>query len=187
MSRKAAHQTYIGIDPGITGGIAVITPVPQGAITGAWTTPTLATKHGRDFDREVIVKMLGSLGGTRYAAIEHVNAAPMHGRRQGTKSMFAFGRGFGLWLGILEGLGIPVIEVDPRRWKRVVLKGLGTDKQAAIRYCEMFFAERSLLATPRCRTPHHGIADALCIAEYGRRTWEERLLVATVGATGGPR
>jgi crossover junction endodeoxyribonuclease RuvC len=60
------------------------------------------------------------------------------------------------------------IVVDSRKWKNRVLIGTTKDKQAAIDYCLSKFPDISLLATPRSRKHHDGIADAICISEYAR-------------------
>lgn len=182
MTRTTAvateYRAFLGIDPGLDGAIAVLTPGLRTTLAWACPTPTYRDDRGRrQFDRAQMVSTLRTWSDC-CAAIEKVNAAPMHGRRQGTTGMFRFGFGYGIWMGVLESLGIPVIEVDPRRWKRVVLKGLGSDKEAAIRYCQTCHPDVNLLAKKRSRKPHDGMADALCIAEYGRRTWTERALVA---------
>jgi crossover junction endodeoxyribonuclease RuvC len=84
-------------------------------------------------------------------------------------SVFRFGFGAGLWVGILGALGIPFERVPPQAWKKAVLAGTAKDKAAAIAYCSRRFPAASLLATPRSTKPHDGLADALCLAEYGRR------------------
>ena len=103
------------------------------------------------------------------AIIEAVSAAPMAGRVQGTTSMFSFGRGLGLWEGILAALAIPHLLVTPQVWKRAVLAGTSKDKPASIAFAQGLFPGVSPLPTPRCRVPHDGLADALCPAEHGRR------------------
>ena len=59
----------------------------------------------------------------------------------------------------------------PKRYlaSALTLAGTRQDKAAAIAYCARRYPAASLLATPRSRTPHTGLADALCLAEWGRR------------------
>lgn len=40
---------------------------------------------------------------------------------------------------------------------------------ASIKKAQELFPDVSLLASDRCKRPHDGLADALLIAEYGRR------------------
>lgn len=172
---KVHEVTCVGIDPGLSGAIAWIRP-DQSA--GGQVTPILEFTNGKKcLDRESLVVILQRFRGPLFVAIEKVNAAPMHGRRQGTSSMFNFGLGYGVWLGLLQAFGIEHVEVDPRRWKRIVLAGTSKDKAAAIGFARTFFPTVSLLATPRCRVSHDGMADALCLAEYARREWKTRQLL----------
>ena len=175
-AEEDTYRTYLGIDPGLTGGVAIL---GNNSLVGPWvcSTPTRKNAKGkRELNRELMVKMLSSFTGRR-AAIEKVNAAPMRGRLQGTTSMFSFGLGYGLWLGILETLEIPYIEVDPRTWKKAILGGTPKDKQAAIDYVRRFHPTVDLKATPRSRKPSDGIADAVCLAEYARQAWKVRQLL----------
>ena len=47
-----------------------------------------------------------------------------------------------------------------------------SDKNTSIDLCKRLFPDINLLATPRSRKPHDGMAEALLIAEYGRRHYE---------------
>jgi crossover junction endodeoxyribonuclease RuvC len=71
-------------------------------------------------------------------------------------------------LGLAAGLSIPVELATPQRWKGVVLHGSAKDKDAAISWCRRAFPDVALVP-PGCRKPHDGMADALCLLEYGRR------------------
>ena len=54
----------------------------------------------------------------------------------------------------------------PVKGQRVLL-GLTHDKAGAVQFCTARWPQTDLVL-PRCRVPHDGIADALCLAEYGR-------------------
>lgn len=174
--KQVQAVTCVGIDPGLKGGIAWIWP---DGTADARPMPIVEYTNGkRGVCRDSLAMILAlNLDGPLFAAIEHVNAAPMHGRRQGTTSMFTFGREYGVLLGMLHSRDIEHIEVDPRRWKKVVLSGTAKDKAAAIDFAARFFPAVSLLAKPRSRVPSDGMADALCLAEYARREWKTRQLL----------
>lgn len=56
--------------------------------------------------------------------------------------------------------------VKPQTWKADILKGTAKDKEAAIEYVARKHPQVDL--TPgKMRKPHDGIADSVCIAEYG--------------------
>jgi crossover junction endodeoxyribonuclease RuvC len=69
---------------------------------------------------------------------------------------------------LLRPMAVPVELVTPQRWKGAVLHGTARDKQAAIAYCSRVFPGVSLVP-PGCRVAHDGLADSLCLLEYGRR------------------
>lgn len=173
----AKGVTFAGIDPGKTGAIAWISP---DGTAHARATPILTFPNGKwDFDREEMRDILSMLEGS-FVAIEKVSSAPMRGRRQGAVGMFGFGRGFGLWLGMLSAMSIPFVEVNPRRWKKAVLGGTPKDKAAAIRWAQTVYPGVSLLAKPRSRKPSDGICDALCLAEYARHAWTTQRLAGAI-------
>lgn len=159
---------FIGIDPGLTGALACIDQ--DGRILGVYDTPILTvTKNKgtrRELDRSRMVQIIGNIirnlnDETVKVAIERVNSMP----GQGVASSFTFGMGYGVWLGIVAAFKLPVDLVHPVRWKKVMLDGMGKDKDASrIRAQEMFapYVDLNL-------KKHHGRADALLIAEWRRR------------------
>ena len=94
---------HLGIDPGASGGLAVIYPEKVTAIN---CPPTVS-----DMADEII-----SLEGYRaaLAVIEAVHSFP----DQGVASTFKFGLNYGQWLGILAALGIPYVQVTPGKWMK---------------------------------------------------------------------
>ena len=146
-----------GIDPGKNGGLA-----KQKAIGLVEAIPMPLT--GKEIDGLAIVDFLN---GVDLVVIEKVASMP----KQGVKSMFTFGKGYGILHGICLGGAIPFELVTPQAWKKIVLANTPKDKSAAIAYCARRFPHVSLLATERSKKPHDGMADALCLMEYGRRVF----------------
>lgn len=143
---------YIGIDPGLTGGIGVIRG--ESDITTMRYTPENLISVINQFADESHVQFF----------VEQVHAMP----KQGVTSTFNFGMGFGCILGILKALNMKYTLVKPQTWKRAM--GVTADKKTSIRKAQTLFPKVSLLPTPRCRVPDDGLAEALLIAEFGRRS-----------------
>jgi crossover junction endodeoxyribonuclease RuvC len=98
-------------------------------------------------------------------ALEKVSAAPIEGRRQGTSSMFSFGMGFGIWIGILAGLQLPYTLVHPATWKASLMRDQAKEKSASILRAKQLYPQ----AAPCLNlVKHHGRADALLLAHYAR-------------------
>lgn len=154
------NQYYVGIDPGKSGGIAVIDKFGNDVVV------TSMTFDGKLIDfRKMAAWIQYYIGTDRnvvLAGIEKVGAMP----GQGVVSMFSFGVSTGGMLGILGALEIPTIQVPPQRWKKYTLADTDKTKEAAITFCTMFYPKVNLYATERSKKPHSGICDALCIAHY---------------------
>ena len=87
---------------------------------------------------------------------------------QGVTSMFHFGKSAGYIEGVLNAFKIKYDLIPPQRWKKVF--ELHSDKQESIDKCIQLFPKANLLPTPRCKKPSDGMAEALLIAEYGKRS-----------------
>lgn len=147
----------LGIDPGATGAVCLI------------------DRNGAPLIELLAEITPGWLRGLEYqpmdmlAVIEKVGARP----GQGVTSMFTFGQGYGRILGWLEALEIPHVRVTPQIWQRDVHRGCpaADSKARSLEAARRLFPAVNLKATPRSKTPHKGIIDALLIAEHGRRQY----------------
>ena len=153
----------LGIDPGLRGGVAALDAA--GATVGAWSMPVAGGEvHAAGLAD--LLRSLRCLDGHQdigRVSLEKVSAMP----KQGVSSTFRFGTGWGMVRGVCAALGIPVVLVPPPVWKKRVLLGLPHDKAGAVQFCTSRWPTTDLIL-PGCRVPHDGLADALCLAEYGR-------------------
>ena len=138
--------TIVGIDPGATGAIAMIQPMVE-----VWDMP--ATPH----DLATLMRTFDA--NTTRVYVEEVHSMP----GQGVASTFKFGKGYGEILGVLATLGLGYRAISPAVWKRAM--GLvGKDKGESRRRAQALFPAAVL-----DRVKDHGRAEALLLAEYGRR------------------
>ena len=167
----------IGIDPGKKGAIAAISSVTHAVIVHTFPMmPSGGVKE--ELNIVVLQKLLDNILSSVIdtdirTIIEKSTARP----GQGVTSMFNYGDGFGqlkamcrLWTykdSVSDPQHVPMILVTPQRWKKIVLEGTAKDKDAAINHVMNKYPNTSLLPTSRSRKPHDGMADAICIAEYG--------------------
>lgn len=154
---------YIGIDPGLTGAIADIDS--NGGVL-IHDTPTIQLKKGgkakKDYlPLEMATILIDYAPFACHVFIEKVGAMP----GQGVTSMFNFGKGFGLWLGILAALRLPYTLITPQAWKKELMQGMPDKDAARVRAQQLFPQAIAELS----RKKDIGRADALLIAEYGRR------------------
>jgi crossover junction endodeoxyribonuclease RuvC len=147
----------MGIDPGIKGGYAFL-----GRNPGA---------HLFDItDGEVDLWRLAVKIRTRNPDmiwVEQNHAFP----GQGVKSMFTLGFRYGALLGMLQTIHYPVEIVAPRTWKSEVLGARTGRKSEAIAWATEHYPQLDLIPG-RKKKAQDGIADAICIAEYGLRMYD---------------
>ena len=139
-------MTIIGIDPGKSGGVALLFPTGPVALKMLETLTDLIEEIESYTHNEEQV--------TCY--IEQVHAMP----KQGVSSTFTFGRNFGGIEGVLTALKIRREYVTPQRWQKALGCLSKGDKNVTKRKAQELFPELKIT---------HATADALLIAEYGRR------------------
>ena len=145
-------MTYIGIDVGKNGGLALISS-DGSYVAIPWNDAEFAeTMEDIYLCKDKAV-----------AVVEKVGAMP----KQGVVSMFNFGQSVGYIKGVLESFRIPYQEITPQKWKGEF--GLNSDKASSAEVCRKLFPEVDLFATPKSKKPHDGMAEALLMAEYARR------------------
>lgn len=142
---------FLGFDPGRDGSMAII---------GPHLLPFAIA-----FDKADYIRTLEELMPQfrMFAVVEHVGAMP----GQGVTSCFSFGESFGWLQGVLDAMKIPYELVRPQKWKKVF--SCTSDKNTSIAVAQRLFPGVDLRRTPRCHKPHDGKAEALLLAEYGRR------------------
>jgi len=87
--------------------------------------------------------------------------------KQGVVSTFKLGVQYGTILGILKTLRIPYEEITAKKWQKVMLGNYGKKTRKEIKQLSL---EKAKSLFPYLDIgKHDGKADALLIAEYGRR------------------
>lgn len=168
-------KTYIGIDPGKSGGIVAIHP--DGVILVA-KTPLVADEisipgllefldHYKLQNPVVVIEDVHSIFGTS------------------AKSNFQFGRALGLVEGLVAALQLPMVKVAPKTWQKIAFLGIPEQrkpsskpgklgpldtKPMALLAAQRLYPKVNLLASERSKKPHEGIVDSLLLAHYGKVT-----------------
>jgi len=157
----------LGIDPGVRGGAALVTE------TGV-VVETLAFKNTpKEVELlEGLKHMVGLAAYEPYVLIEKVGYMP----GDGGMGAFTFGSVFGLLRGVLLGLGCELHYVYPMTWQSsLCCLSRGNKNVTKNRAISLFPTYHNSLREDNKRKRNvitHDIADALLIAEYGRRRIE---------------
>ncbi len=174
----------IGIDPGKKGGLALI----NGDRVSVQPMPIIpGGKRARDEYDLVAIRdwLLRCKNLSKNAAAYDPKASPglmlvtveksqpLPPKFGGGISNYQRGCSTG-WAWMLTGLGIRFQLPPPRQWQKVMHLGTsGADtKQKSIIAAQRLFPDVSLHRTEKCRKLDDGLADALLLAEFGRRTQE---------------
>ena len=148
-------KAYIGIDPGASGAVAVLTDEDEIVFdfSGDFVTAS-------DF-----IKQVKNQYKVELAALEAVHAMP----KQGVCSMFKLGTNYGAWQGILIALSIPMLLVSPRTWQKNLLmkEGGQTTKEQSL-----YTARRLFVDVDLSLKKHHCRSDALLIALHAKKFYK---------------
>jgi Holliday junction resolvasome RuvABC endonuclease subunit len=147
-----------GIDPGLTGALAVLDF--QNFHLHLWDTPTVTVKVGtkerKRCEPDAYAQALRHFP-LDYATIENVASTP----NDGHVGAFTFGKVTGIAIGCCAGLDIPLASVSPAKWKMAMQ--VPADKREATHRASNLF--------PHCtagwsRLMDNGRAEAAIIALY---------------------
>lgn len=143
-------RAWIGIDPGMSGAVALIPADGAPVVVDFPGDVTLAVDIVRTWAVEYDIVL---------AAVEYVHAMP----KQGVCSVFTFGRSFGEWLGVLAAMGVSHTLVTPQEWQRGVIHASdGADPKTR----SLTVARRLYPSCELARKRDHNRADALLIARW---------------------
>lgn len=150
----------IGIDPGVSGALALLAD-DNSALIDIADMPVMALgKTKRQVNAAELAKILAKWNESflvSVAYLEQVSAFP----GQGVTAMFNFGVSYGVVQGVLGALQVPVVLVTPQAWKRrASLIGKPKDMCRTL-------AQRLYPSADLARKKDIGRAEAILIARFG--------------------
>jgi len=146
---------FLGIDPGKSGGAALITAAHQVVSTIKFSE---TEKDISEWFLEQLVhdSCSRSTGWDVVACIERVHSMP----KQGVASSFKFGQSYGFLRGLLIAHGIRFEAVTPQSWQKALGCLSRGDKNVTKAKAQEIFPQVKVT---------HAIADALLLSEFARR------------------
>ena len=147
----------LGIDPGLSGGLALVEAGNRPLLLAVSDVPTTGEKAKRRVDVGGVLQFVRQYP-PDHAIIERAQAMP----EQGASSGFIYGRAVGALEAAIEALGIPLTVIESTAWKKahgLIKRGKEDSRQRAIRlFPGAAGFERKL---------DHNRAEAALIAYYG--------------------
>ena len=159
----------VGVDVGKNGFLALLDecgtlycePMPMIEPSG---------KGKRRYDVALLVRILRTWNDTFDVKLTAVEKQQVH-PGQGSVSGFSLGEGFGIMVGVVTALGIPLECPHPKTWQAEMLRDVpGSDTKArSVEACGRLFPAVDLRRTERCKGPDNNKSDSILIAEWARR------------------
>ena len=157
----------IGIDPGLSGGIAILDDLK---IYDIFDMPIMSEgkKNKNQLNSAQLVNIINKhvlRKENTFVIVEQVSAMP----GQGVTSMFNFGQSFGILKGICSAMHLPVYYVRPAKWKKY-FNLINSEKDASrTRAIEIFPYFSSQLSKKK----DNNKADAILIASFFYETYNK--------------
>ncbi len=174
-------KRFIGIDNGLSGGIACIV---DGKINALQVMPVVSDGKRNRVDSESLLRLMSGIVhsySNKDTPMRHVRSFTIYESPAGSKSVKAavsMADSFARVETILTTWKYPCLPITSRKWQKMfwsvpkMAKGQKFDtKAAALRVAKQLWPEQNWLASSRCRKPHDGLVDAALIAEFCRRTY----------------
>lgn len=155
----------LGCDPGLSGACCI-----EDTATGEriiFDIPVFTLPRGGKNKREIDATSLAIILAKHYpighAFVEQVWSFP----GQNSSATFAFGKTYGVILGVLAAQGVPITNVAPRAWKKAL--GVPAAKDGARARASQLMPQ---IAATWARAKDDGRAESALIALWGARTLE---------------
>lgn len=165
----AAHDKPIaGIDIGLSGAVAII---DGNRCVSLWDMPTFVVMRGKKKVTEYNIAAMNEMVNevSRIGATVYMEKAQILPRGFTIKGNVGLARCQGLFEGLLSGNHVKFIKINPKTWQSEfgISGAKGDTKIQSVKAARQMFPD-SELVTPRGRVLD-GRADAILIAEYGKR------------------
>jgi Holliday junction resolvasome RuvABC endonuclease subunit len=160
---------YLGIDPGLSGGFAVVSG-DEIRYKMAMPTISFTTKDGKtktEIDRDAVLSFLALFPPHVHVAIEEQGAF----RGQDIISSCTICRNYGILQMALTVARMYISEVSAKDWHDFfgivsAKEGKGTTKEQALRIAQRLYPNVDFRKSERSHIVHDGIVDAVLIANY---------------------
>jgi crossover junction endodeoxyribonuclease RuvC len=158
----------LGVDPGLSGGLALIESGERRRVLFACDIPTMGAKAKARVHVRAVLEILQRHKIDR-AVIERAQAMP----KQGSSSGFIYGRATGALETCIEGMQIPLEVIESTAWKKHhgLIKPKTVEADVWRKIVKKQSRARAILLYPDSPfwplEGDHGIAEAALIADYG--------------------
>lgn len=162
-------MVYVGVDSGISGGIAALSPTPGAGIICMRPMPIQKTRKGNEVDIVAVWQFLEDELGVTHNAGRITLILEEPGGSKSAVAATSMAGSFHVLRAMCELKHFRHHRITPQAWQKPMLNAkAGDTKPVALAKARSLWPNESWLATCKCRTPHTGLVDAALIAEYAR-------------------
>ena len=154
----------VGIDNGVTGGIAILSTESGVSPVAMCPMPVQITKKGREVDIAAMKAWLSRFG--EWSEMRVCIEEP--GGSKSAKAAASMSHSFGAIRGALAWAGIKTLRITPQSWQKVMIGKCDDTKAAALTKARELWPSETWLRTAKCTAAHDGMVDAALIAEFCR-------------------
>lgn len=157
---------YIGIDNGLSGGLAAVDY--KGQMIDSIIMPTRNKAKGNEIDAVEVYEWIRSM---RSMSVPTQIVLETPGKfSKGVQAIASMWDSYGVLRAICEVSQLRHHRITPQQWQKKMLVGCkrGDTKPAALQKAKQLWPMEEFLPTPRCKKPHDGMIDAALMAEYAR-------------------
>lgn len=163
---------YIGIDNGISGALAAISP--HGQMIEAIPMPSKRWRSRNEVDIRAVIAWLTQVTGGNLSNAVYVIEEPNNSRTPSTA--YSVASSFHSLRGFFEAKRLTWHRITPQSWQKEVLGKVpkGETKAYALQKALEIWPDERFLASPRCKKADAGIVDAALIGYYGMLKFKNR-------------
>lgn len=163
---------YLGVDNGLTGGVALVDEVGKIHFTAAMQTQQ--TRKGNEVDvvamRDIISLWLSDLDLKIDSKADVVVVMEEPGGAKSFKAAVSMAASFHALRAMFELWPLRLERITPQKWQRDFLNApKGQTKPVALQKAKSIWPSVDFRRNSDCRVPDAGIIDACLIAEWARR------------------
>jgi hypothetical protein len=147
---------YLGVDPGKSGGVALLTPDGSAFV---WKLPQ-TPKDQFDLFKDILTTSIVNLIPV-VCCLEKISSYLPEDRKR-IYGILKLKESYGVLRGVITAAGIPYKEVPPATWQKKLGCLTGGDKKITYALAQQLY--------PKVKITHH-VADAILIARYCSLTW----------------
>ncbi len=163
-------MNYLGVDNGVSGGIALVDA--EGVLRFSCSMPIQKTRKGNEINVMELCRAIDQFHSQsrRWGDTNITVVIEEPGGSKSAKAATSMAGAFHATRALVEHMRFKLVRITPQQWQKPMLKcKTGDTKPVALQLASSLWPGADFKRTIACRTADMGIVDAALIAEWARR------------------